>query len=67
LFREIKTSLKSDFTINNIAVYITAVPSSTPHSFTIFIVIAMVETWLVGVVDDTSILVEIFSAAFFIF
>ena len=45
--------------------YITAVPSSAPHSFTIFIASAMVGIWLVGGADDASTLVEILSAAFF--
>jgi Na+-translocating ferredoxin:NAD+ oxidoreductase RnfD subunit len=65
--RELKTSLKSGFTISEVAVYIRAVPSSTPYSFIIVIVIAMVLTWLVGGADDASTLVEIFSAAVSIF
>ena len=44
-----------------------AVPSSTPHSITIFTVCAMDGTRLVGGADDASILVEIFSAAVSIF
>ena len=44
-----------------------AVPSSTPHSVTIFTVCAMDGTRLVGGADDASILVEIFSAAVSIF
>jgi hypothetical protein len=49
------------------AVYIRPVPSSTPHSFIIFIVIGMVGTWFVGGADDASTLVEILSVAVFIF
>ena len=47
--------------------YIRAVPSCTPHSFTIFTVSAMVGTRLVGGADDASTLVKILSAAVSIF
>jgi hypothetical protein len=64
---ELKTSLKFGFIISEVVVYIRAVFSSTLNSFTIFIVIAMVRTWLVGKADDASTLVNIFSAAVSIF
>lgn len=65
--RELKSSLNSGLTIKEAAVCIRAVPSCTPHSFTIFIVSVMVGTRLVGGADDASTLVEILSAAFSIF
>lgn len=62
-----KTSLNSGFTIKNVVVCIRAVFSLTPQSFTIFMVSAMLGTWLVGCADDASTLVDIFSAAVSIF
>jgi hypothetical protein len=65
--RELKSFLKSGFRISEVSVYIRAVPSSTLFSFTIFIVVATVGTWLVGGADDASTLMEIFSVAVSIF